>query len=87
MEAIENMPLTKREVEVLQLIVDELTSTEIAMALDISIRTVETHRKNISQKVNVRSSIGLVKFAIRSGFVERYKYVDDLTNRSETNPN
>ena len=86
MEAIDHMPLTKREVEVLQLIVDELTSTEIAKVLDISIRTVETHRKNISQKVNVRSSIGLVKFAIRSGFVDHYIYVSDLADTSETNP-
>lgn len=87
MEAIDHMPLTKREVEVLQLIVDELTSTEIAKVLDISIRTVETHRKNISQKVNVRSPIGLVKFAIRSGFVDHYIYVSDPADTSETNPN
>lgn len=87
MEAIDKMPLTKREIEVLQLIVDELTSTEIAKALDISVRTVETHRKNISQKVNVRSSIGLVKYAIRSGFVEHYIFVNDSTYTNETNPN
>ena len=76
MDAIANKELTKREVEVLQLIVSELTSTEIAEELDISIRTVETHRKNISQKVNARSSIGLVKYAIRSGFVDRYVFID-----------
>lgn len=74
MNAITNKGLTKREIEVLQLIVDEKTSTEIATYLEISVRTVETHRKNISQKINVKSSIGLVKFAIRAGLIDNYIY-------------
>lgn len=66
--------LTKREIEVLKLIVDEKTSIEIADALSISVRTVETHRKNISQKTHVRNPIGLVKYAIQSGFIDGYVY-------------
>jgi DNA-binding NarL/FixJ family response regulator len=66
--------LTRREVEVLKLIVDEKTSTEIAEDLAISVRTVETHRKNISHKTKVRNPIGLVKFAIQSGFIEGYTF-------------
>lgn len=77
MNAIANKDLTKREVEVLQLIVDEKTSTEIANDLEISVRTVETHRKNISQKVNAKSSVGLVKYAIRAGLIEKYKFIDN----------
>ncbi len=66
--------LTRREIEVLKLIVEEKTSTEIAIDLGISVRTVETHRKNISHKTNVRNPIGLVKFAIQSGFIDGYVY-------------
>lgn len=66
--------LTRREVEVLKLIVDEKTSTEIAEDLAISVRTVETHRKNISHKTKVRNPIGLVKYAIQSGFIEGYTF-------------
>ncbi|CAN5438634.1 hypothetical protein BH09BAC1_BH09BAC1_27930 [soil metagenome] len=66
--------LTRREIEVLKLIVEEKTSTEIAEDLAISVRTVETHRKNISHKTNVRNPIGLVKLAIQSGFIDGYIY-------------
>lgn len=66
--------LTEREIEVLKLIMDERTSVEIAQDLGISVRTVETHRKNITHKVNVRSSIGLTKFAIRAGHLDNYYF-------------
>ncbi len=56
------------------MIVDEKTSTEIADTLTISVRTVETHRKNISHKTHVRNPIGLVKYAIQCGFIEGYSY-------------
>lgn len=59
--------LTEREKEVLRLIVEELTNKGIAEKLDISIRTVETHRKNIFRKSQARTLVGLVKFAIRYG--------------------
>lgn len=62
--------LTAREKEILMLIVKEMTSGEIAEALFISKKTVDTHRANILEKSNSRSTIGLVKFAIRTGLVE-----------------
>ncbi len=62
--------LTKREVEVLQLICQEHTSTEIAEQLYISPRTVENHRKSLLSKTGVRNTAGLIIFAIRNQIVE-----------------
>ena len=55
--------LTAREIEIIRLIEKELNNKQIAEALFISERTVETHRKNIFRKTNTNSVIGLVKFA------------------------
>jgi DNA-binding NarL/FixJ family response regulator len=57
--------LTKREIEIIKLIVQEHSSGEIAKKLFISTGTVETHRHNIFKKLDVKNSIGLVKFAIK----------------------
>lgn len=54
-------PLTARESEIARLIVDELSSAEIAERLFISFNTVETHRKRIYQKLGVNTSLGLMK--------------------------
>ncbi|GAB2683751.1 response regulator transcription factor [Mucilaginibacter koreensis] len=59
--------LTLREREVLSLIVKELTSEEIADKLCISKKTVDNHRQHLLEKTNCKSTIGLVKFAIRIG--------------------
>jgi DNA-binding NarL/FixJ family response regulator len=59
--------LTEREVEVLRLMVEGNASNKIAQTLNISARTVETHRRNIMEKLNVHSVAGLTKFAIRHG--------------------
>ena len=56
--------LSDREKEVLKLICEEYTSKEIALRLSISALTVDTHRKNLIDKLGVKSSIGLVKYAI-----------------------
>ncbi len=56
--------LSRREKQILQLIVDEKTTGEIAEELFISFGTVETHRRNILMKVNARNTAGLVKAAI-----------------------
>ena len=56
--------LTLREREVLQLLLDESSNSQIGKALDISIRTVETHRKNIMLKLNVKNNIGLIRKAL-----------------------
>ena len=53
--------LTLREREVLQLLLDEASNREIGKGLNISTRTVETHRKNIMLKLDVKNNIGLIK--------------------------
>jgi len=59
--------LSAREKEILSLIVKELTSEEIAAKLCISKKTVDNHRANILEKTNSKSTVGLVKFAIKAG--------------------
>ncbi len=61
--------LTVRELEILGLIAQELTSEKIADKLFISSRTVETHRKNMLAKTNSTTLIGLLKYAIRNELV------------------
>ncbi len=62
--------LTDRELEILKLIATELSNVEIATRLDISRRTVETHRKNIMKKVGVKNSVGLARYAFSHGLME-----------------
>lgn len=62
--------LTDREREVLKLVAEGLATKEIAGRLDISARTVETHRANLMRKLDLRSIARLVQFAIREGLVE-----------------
>lgn len=57
---------TKRELEVLRLILDEKTTAEIAEELEISAFTVEGHRKNLLQKTNSKNVVGLIKYAIQN---------------------
>lgn len=59
--------LTEREREILSLIVQEYTSEEIANKLHISKKTVDNHRTNLLEKTNNRSTIGLVKYALKNG--------------------
>lgn len=61
--------VTRREKEILQLIVDEFTNQEIADKLFLSLRTVENHRNNLLQKLDVKNTAGLVKVAIQEGLV------------------
>lgn len=62
--------LTEREKDVLKLIVQELTTNEISEKLHISTHTVETHRKNLISKLQVKNIAGLVKYAIQYGLAE-----------------
>ena len=62
--------LTEREIEVLKLIAMEFSSPEIADKLYISISTVETHRRNLFQKLGVKSAIGLTKYALKYGIID-----------------
>lgn len=66
----EGIPLTEREIEVLRLIADEYSNSEIANKLFISIRTVDTHRRNLLEKLQVKNTAGLVKYAISKGLLE-----------------
>jgi two-component system nitrate/nitrite response regulator NarL len=59
--------LSDREVEVLRGIADGKSNREIAASLGIGVRTVETHRERIMQKLNVHNMAGLIKFAIAHG--------------------
>ncbi len=61
--------LTGREKEVLKLIIDEKSTTEIAGSLCISVPTVETHRRSLMIKLNAKNVVGLVKYAIKYGLV------------------
>ena len=66
----EGIPLTARELEVLQLIAQEFSNPEIAEKLFISIRTVDTHRRNLLEKLGLKNTAGLVKYAIMNGLVQ-----------------
>ncbi|MCS6799237.1 MAG: response regulator transcription factor [Myxococcota bacterium] len=62
-------PLTRRERQVLALVVDGLTSGEIAARLGIGARTVEGHRATLMQKLGARNAAELVRLAVRRGLV------------------
>lgn len=61
--------LTSREQEILMLIAGGKSNKEVADRLDISIRTVETHRKKIKKKVGVATTAGLTRWAIENGII------------------
>jgi len=60
----ENIDFTPRELDVLRLIMDEKTTSEIASELGISAHTVEGHRKNLLQKTNSKNVVGLIKYTL-----------------------
>jgi DNA-binding NarL/FixJ family response regulator len=62
--------LTRREKEILQLIVDEKTTQEIADTLFLSVSTVETHRMNLISKLGVKNVAGLVKLTLERGLLK-----------------
>ena len=61
----EESALTKREVEILQLVAKGRTSIQIAKQLNLSKFTVDTHRKNIHKKLGIKSNIGLVNYTLK----------------------
>jgi DNA-binding NarL/FixJ family response regulator len=67
---LSDIPLSPREVEVLKLIAQEFSNQEIADKLYISIRTVDTHRRNLLEKLGLRNNVGLTKYAISKGLIE-----------------
>lgn len=64
------VPLTRREKEIIRKIADELSNQEIADKLFISLRTVETHRRNIMQKLKVKSVVSLIKYAVNNTIID-----------------
>ncbi|MBR7887733.1 response regulator transcription factor [Marinomonas sp. A79] len=62
--------LSKREIAVLKEVAIGLSNKEIASTLSISVRTVETHRQNIKNKLDIHSSAGLVKYAIEHNLID-----------------
>ena len=61
--------LSKREKEVLILIAEEKTTSEIAKLLFVSINTIETHRKNLIRKTESKNVVGLIKYAINNNLL------------------
>jgi DNA-binding NarL/FixJ family response regulator len=66
-----NVELTSREAEVLQLIAEGLPNKQIASELGISIKTVEKHRQQVMNKLNIHDVAGLTRYAMSKGMVER----------------
>jgi len=66
-ESMQTPKLTNREKEVLQLLAEGNSTKEIASHLNLSIKTIETHRQQIMDKLNIHSIAELTKFAIREG--------------------
>ncbi len=63
-------PLTSREREVLQLVAEGHTTKEIAGALDLSVKTAESYRSRIMEKLGIHETAGLVRYAIRHGLID-----------------
>jgi DNA-binding NarL/FixJ family response regulator len=63
-------PLTPRELDVVKLIAEAYTNRQIAEALHVSEKTVESHRGNVLSKLGMRDRVELVRYAIRRGLVE-----------------
>ena len=68
-KSIKNIKLTFRERQILKLIVQEATNTDIALCLNISKRTAEAHKKNIILKLGETNTIGLIKIAMKSKYL------------------
>ncbi len=62
--------LTRREETVLKLLAEGRSNKEVARILDISVRTVETHRQNIKSKLNINTAAGLTKYAIEHNLIQ-----------------
>lgn len=63
-------PLTPRERQILQLVAEGRTSKEIADALDLGVKSVESYRTRVMHKLEIHNTAGLVRYAIRRGLVQ-----------------
>jgi DNA-binding CsgD family transcriptional regulator len=78
--------LTEREKGILKLVLDEKSSLEIASILNLSIRTIDTHRKNILRKTSSKSLISLLKFAIKAGLIEDFYFKRKVNGKTLPKP-
>jgi DNA-binding CsgD family transcriptional regulator len=62
--------ITYRERQVLQLVAEGKTTKEIASILGISVKTAESHRSNLMDKLDIHDTAGLVRYAIRQGIIQ-----------------
>ena len=67
---VEARPLTRRELQVITLICDGRTTKQIASLLGIGVKTADSHRTRLMQKLDIHSTAGLVRYAIRQGLIE-----------------
>jgi len=65
--------LTSRQREILQLVAEGKSTKEVAQLLDVSAKTVETHRGQIMERLGIHDLAGLVRYAIRTGLVSSDK--------------
>jgi len=63
-------PLTEREREILILVAQGNSNKRIAQRLDVSVRTVETHRLNLRRKLGIETPAGLIKYALQQGWIK-----------------
>ncbi len=66
---LNNTPLSDREIDVIKLFTEGFSYKEIALRLSISTRTVETHKKNILAKLDLHTTVDLVKYALKEGLI------------------
>jgi len=71
--AVGNELLTPRQREILELVAEGCTTRDIAKRLCVSLRTVETHRAQLMERLNIHDVAGLTRFAIRSGLVDPFR--------------
>ncbi|WP_020531217.1 response regulator transcription factor [Flexithrix dorotheae] len=69
----DRIKISKRETEIIQLISEEYSNQEIAERLFISVRTVDSHKRNLLEKTGSKNIIGLIKYAINNDLLEEFK--------------
>ncbi len=69
-DVVFGMEFTKREIEIIRLICLKKSNIEIAKAVNLSVRTVEGHRYNISKKTNINNPVDLIDFAIHNKLIQ-----------------
>ena len=69
-EVVPDTEFTKREIEILRLICIKKSNIEISNALNLSVRTIEGHRYNISKKTNTANTIELIEYALQNNLLK-----------------